>query len=252
MQAIAAAGGTTIDATTQLSVASVTATGDLQGHDVVATNELHVDGSAVLNGDVTIAGSASASGAVSLSGGGSFGGPLLRLYSAAKEGSAIESGLSNTTRTFHIQQSLSTLQFWRSLYNVKNFEISNAGHVHFYAGCSSASDQRLKTPNPPAASTDDAIAMVKAVEARTYSRLDLPDTGMSRLGFVAQEVQSACPSAWGNLISRAEHSTEPGGAQTEILTLDYARLTAVLWQCTRSLLARVELLEGVAQLSAPP
>ena len=93
--------------------------------------------------------------------------------------------------------------------------------------------------------------MVKAVEAKTYSRLDLPDTGMSRLGFVAQEIESACPSAWGNLISTAQHFTEPGGAPTEIRTLDYARLTAVLWQCTRSLLARTEILEErVAQLSA--
>ena len=130
-------------------------------------------------------------------------------------------------------------------------QISNLGYVYFFAGYGSASDQRLKTPNPPAASTEDAISMVTAVEARTYSRLDLPDTGMSRLGFVAQEIESACPSAWGNLISTAQHFTEPGGAPTEIRTLDYARLTAVLWQCTRSLLARTEILEErVAQLSA--
>ncbi len=116
--------------------------------------------------------------------------------------------------------------------------------MHFFAGFGSSSDQRLKTPDPPAASTADAIALVKAVEARTYSRLDLPDTTMSRLGFIAQEVESACPSAWGNLVGTAQYSPEPGGAETEIKTLDYGRLTAVLWQCTRSLLARVEALEA--------
>ena len=172
----------------------------------------------------------------------------MRLYSPSTQGSAIEFG-SGSARTFHIQQSTTTLKFWRSLYSTQSFQISNAGYVHFFAGYGSSSDQRLKTPNPPAASTEDAIAMVKAVEARTYSRLDLPDTGMSRLGFIAQEIEAACPSdgAWGNLISTAQHSTEPGGAQTEIKCLDYGRLSSVLWTVTRSLLARVEALEARVQ-----
>ena len=71
----------------------------------------------------------------------------------------------------------------------------------------------------------------------------MPGTG-SRLGFIAQEVEAACPSAWGNLVGTAQYAKEPGDAETSIKTLDYARLTAVLWQCTRSLLARVEALEA--------
>ena len=79
--------------------------------------------------------------------------------------------------------------------------------------------------------------------AKTYQRIDMPGTG-SRLGFIAQDVEAACPSAWGNLVGTAQYSKEQGGAATEIKTLDYARLTAVLWQCTRNLLARVEALEA--------
>ena len=124
-------------------------------------------------------------------------------------------------------------------------QISNAGYVHFFAGFGNSSDRCLKTHDPPAASTADAIALVKAVEARTYSRLDLPDTTASRLGFIAQEVESACPSAWGKLVGTVQYSKESGGAETSIKTLDYARLTAVLWQCTRNLLARVEALEAM-------
>ena len=71
----------------------------------------------------------------------------------------------------------------------------------------------------------------------------MPDTGM-RLGFIAQDVEAACPSAWGNIVGAAQYSKEQGGAETEIKTLDYARLSAVLWQCTRNLLARVEALEA--------
>ena len=174
--------------------------------------------------------------------------PLLKLYSTGTGGSSIDFGQSNTTRTFHIQQTGSNLQFWRSLYTTKSFEISNVGYVTFFAGYGASSDYRLKTPNPPAASTEDAIAMLKAVQARTYHRFDLPDTeaNLSRIGFVAQEVEAGCPSngSWGNLISTAQYSLRPGQPETEIKCLDYARLTCVLWQCTRSLLARVEALEA--------
>ena len=56
MAAIANAGGSTINASTQLAVASVTCTGDISARDVTATHELHVDGAAVLNGSLTVAG----------------------------------------------------------------------------------------------------------------------------------------------------------------------------------------------------
>ena len=80
-----------------------------------------------------------------------------------------------------------------------------------------------------------------------YNRLDLPDTQLSRLGFVAQEVEAACPSAWGNLISTGQASLKPGEPEVEIKCLDYGRLSAVLWTVTRSLLARVEALEARVQ-----
>ena len=85
--------------------------------------------------------------------------------------------------------------------------------------------------------------MLRQVSAKTYQRLDMPDSG-SRLGFIAQDVDDVCPSAWGNLVGTAQYSKEPGGVEREIKTLDYTRLTAVLWQCTHSLLAQVEALEA--------
>ena len=85
--------------------------------------------------------------------------------------------------------------------------------------------------------------MLRQVSAKTYQRIDMPDSG-SRLGFVAQDIEAACPIAWSNLVGAAQYSMEQRGAETEIKTLDYARLMAVLWQCTRSLLARVEALEA--------
>ena len=91
--------------------------------------------------------------------------------------------------------------------------------------------------------------MLRAVRAKTYRRLDLPDGDGERLGFIAQDVESACPSAWGNLVGKLPYKWAEAPHGTEIKVLDYARLTSVLWQCTRSLLARLEMLEErVAQL----
>ena len=95
--------------------------------------------------------------------------------------------------------------------------------------------------------------MLRKCSAKTYVRKDLTNDG-PRLGFVAQDIEAACPPLWSNLVTTSMYkwsgSEAPEGA--EIKVLDYARLTSVLWQCTRSLLARVETLEAqMAQLSAP-
>ena len=88
--------------------------------------------------------------------------------------------------------------------------------------------------------------MLREVSAKTYERKDLPDSG-SRLGFVAQDVEAACPPLWSNLVTTTQHSWAEAPEGTDIKVLDYARLTSVLWQCTRSLLARVEALEARVQ-----
>ncbi len=84
--------------------------------------------------------------------------------------------------------------------------------------------------------------MLRQVSAKTYTRKDLNDG--PRLGFVAQDVEAACPPLWSNLVSTATYKWSQAPQGTEIKVLDYARLTSVLWQCTRSLLARVEALEA--------
>ena len=118
--------------------------------------------------------------------------------------------------------------------------ISNAGYVTFYAGHGDASDASLKSP-PTDADTEDCLHMLRSVSARNYVRTDMPGTSM-RVGFVAQEVQNALPAGFGNIVNTAPYGS--GADEREILILDYARFTSVLWQCTRSLLARVEALEA--------
>ena len=118
--------------------------------------------------------------------------------------------------------------------------ISNAGYMHFYHGNGDASDASLKSALEDA-STEDCLQMLLSVSARTYRRTDMPGTN-SRIGFIAQEVRDALPAAFGNIINTAPYGS--GAEEREILTLDYARLSAVLWQSCRSLLAQVEALEA--------
>ena len=122
---------------------------------------------------------------------------------------------------------------------------SNGGIV-IHTSLTNNSDATLKS-TPVDASSDDAIAMLKAVSARTYERLDLSSD--SRLGFIAQEVEAVCPEAWGNLIGSSNIASERGGAEQTIKTLDYSRLVCCLWQANRAMLSRIEALEAASSVT---
>ena len=77
---------------------------------------------------------------------------------------------------------------------VQSMGISSSGHWSFFKGHSDASGQSLKS-SPQDASTEDSLDMLRQVSAKTYHRLDLPDSG-PRLGFIAQDIEAAS-SWWG-------------------------------------------------------
>ena len=121
--------------------------------------------------------------------------------------------------------------------------LTTGAWVH-YKGMSAASDRSLKG-DVQDANTNDCLDMLRAVSAKTYRRLDLPDGEGERLGMIAQDVQAACPAVWGNLVGTAQYN---GG---EVRTLDYARLVVPLWQSCKNMLSRIEQLETrIAELSA--
>jgi hypothetical protein len=123
------------------------------------------------------------------------------------------------------------------------------GHVVAHIGFANDSDATLKS-DVVGASTAQALQVLKAVEPKVYKRTDLQDDS-TRLGFIAQDFQSALANTpWTNIVGATggvqEHVDGDGNtvaAKPSTLTLDYARLNCVLWECCRSLLARVELLE---------
>ena len=138
-----------------------------------------------------------------------------------------------------------TFQFWRLVNGeFQTANINGQGFGTFYGGTNAASDARLKEEVEDLPSAG-CIDLLKAVSAKTYWRNDMgPER---RCGFIAQEVEAAAAPALGaNLVGETTRSSGLGeGATAEsIKTLSYERMAVVLWQCTRTLLARVEALEA--------
>ena len=101
-------------------------------------------------------------------------------------------------------------------------------------------------------SKNKCLHMLRAVNAKIYRRLDVPEGEGERLGFIAQDVDAACPSAWANLVGTTNYKWSGNCNGGEIRTLDYARLVCPLWQSCKAMRQRIEQLEErVAQLSTP-
>ena len=109
---------------------------------------------------------------------------------------------------------------------------SSNGEVICFYGFQNLSDERLKTNVQPL-SAREAQELFDGVEARSYDRVD---GAAKQTGFVAQEVYKSGPL--GKSFCKLKTFED-----RELMTLDYQRMTAVLWQTCKSLQRRIEKLE---------
>ena len=109
---------------------------------------------------------------------------------------------------------------------------SSNGEVICFYGFQNLSDERLKTNVQPLSATE-AQELFDGVEARSYDRVD---GAAQQTGFVAQEVYKSGPL--GKSFCKLKNFED-----RELMTLDYQRMTAVLWQTCKSLQRRIEKLE---------
>ena len=86
------------------------------------------------------------------------------------------------------------------------------------------------------ASLDDCMAVFHSANPKTYERNDMP--GSSRLGFIAQDLESNLVPEFANLLGVQYGGPEP------LLTVDYSRLCCILWNVCRQLEMRVAALEA--------
>ena len=142
--------------------------------------------------------------------------------------------------------------FWRASASnswSESSRVTSNNKWTFWSGITTPSDQRLKDDVQDLPS-DQCLDVLRLVSAKSYRRNDLAET-TRRIGFIAQHCEAALgPSlANTNVLDSIEREIAPGTTET-LKTLAYDRMTVILWQCTRSLLARVEALEAqVAQIS---
>ena len=119
-------------------------------------------------------------------------------------------------------------------------------------GSFSNSDSSIKE-NVRALASSDALDVLRTVEAKVYDRTDGP-LG-TRVGFIAQHVQSALPLEWQNVVrsTSVEAETDSEGrvvkpAGPGLLQIDHSRMgSPILWECCRNMLARIESLEARLQ-----
>jgi hypothetical protein len=144
--------------------------------------------------------------------------------------------------------SLSIYSGYNQAYKAMTLQGSD-GHVITHVALHNYSDASLKSDVVPASSAK-ALEVLKAVEPKVYKRTDLQDDS-PRLGFIAQDFAASIPTEWSNIVGATEaiaaHTDDDGNevlAKPSTLTMDYARLNAVLWQCCRNMLARIEALES--------
>jgi hypothetical protein len=111
-------------------------------------------------------------------------------------------------------------------------------------GYGSLSDESLKE-NVAEADEEACLAMLRGVAPKTYERTDMPG---QRLGFIAQDLSSNCPPEFANICGEADNADIDGHVdedQPRLQTVDYARLSAVLWGVCRNLDARLRALEAL-------
>ena len=158
-------------------------------------------------------------------------------------------GVNNEDHQVFEYNYLGFAHFWRtSAANgwSESSRVQTNNKWNFWSGITVPSDARLKDDVQDLPS-DQCLDVLRQVSAKSYRRNDLVES-TRRIGFVAQSVEAALgPSiANTNVIDHIEREISPGTTET-LKTLAYDRMAVILWQCTRSLLARVEALEARVQ-----
>ena len=136
--------------------------------------------------------------------------------------------------------------FWRSsAANAwsESSRVTSNNKWTFFSGITTPSDARLKNDVQDLPS-EQCLHVLRQTSAVSYVRTDLSET-TRRIGYIAQDVEAALgPSlANTNITDEILREISPGTTET-LKTLAYDRMAVILWQCTRSLLARVEALEA--------
>ena len=105
------------------------------------------------------------------------------------------------------------------------------GNILHAGSITSISDESVKT----GISDIDMSKVFDAVSVKTYTRTDRPEMGV-RVGFISQHIQKACTDSG---LPDSFTSTD----DNDLVTLDYSKLTTVLWSKVKELETRLRNIE---------
>ena len=122
------------------------------------------------------------------------------------------------------------------------FPDTQNGNAFFFnsvtADSFSTSDNRLKD-NQQEITADEALTLLNSVTPKKYTRNDKDDE--ARHGFIAQELEAVCTGHFACLVGTTDQIDDD---IPPMKTVDYARLSAILWTVCRDLNSRVQALES--------
>ena len=153
------------------------------------------------------------------------------------DGSYGSSCFSNSSYWGWIPNSGQVLRFYnaQSLVALEVSALSNTTTIH--GTFVNSSDRRLKTDIAPA-DYEKCQALFDAVDVKSYRRIDT-ETDQSRIGFIAQDIQTNAAPEWQNLV-RPFLFEQEDETRVERLGLDYARLSCVLWGVLKVQQSRID------------
>jgi len=160
--------------------------------------------------------------------------------------------VGDTRAGFNTNVSIGTYaSSWHRLYVSGNAYVTGTSYATSHTNLS---DQSIKDEIQEA-SEQECMDLLRAVVPKTYIRTDM-DTSNRRLGFVAQDLSASVPTEFANICGEFRDDVNPVDVNSDgtnnddpihartLQTVDYARLSAVLWAVCRNLDARVQALEA--------
>jgi hypothetical protein len=125
--------------------------------------------------------------------------------------------------------------------NSTSLTVESNGSVVCNTSFQNNSDSKLKD-NQTIANIDDMQSIFDNVEVKTYERNDL--NGQKRVGFIANEFEAVLPDYAKHIVGTGSLKRSEDAEEEEIRTLDYGRLTSILWSVCKNLQRRIEVLES--------
>jgi hypothetical protein len=121
---------------------------------------------------------------------------------------------------------------------------SIVGNLNVSGSVTSNSDQSLKD-NIVDVNKTECMSLLNNINAKTYERNDM--NGEKRVGFIANQFDDLLGINMRNIVGTTTINNDDDGKNgTEIKTLDYSRLTSILWTICQNLNDRIKILEGNA------